>query len=93
MAEAAPGRSPGKTAIISPTSLEVVKRIDRVFEIERNINVISVAERLAVRQERIALFVGELESLIREQCVRSLRHGPVAKTRDHMLTRGAASPI
>jgi hypothetical protein len=41
----------GKTATaISPVALEAVKRIDALFDIERDINGLSAEERLRVRQ-------------------------------------------
>ena len=46
---------------ISPVAFEAVKRIDALFEIERDINGLSAAERLAVRQEKSAPLLADLE--------------------------------
>src|SRR3546814_10645180 len=48
-------------SIASPLALEALQRIDRIFEIEREINGKTAAERLAVRRERAAPIVSELE--------------------------------
>jgi transposase len=90
IAEAARRKARGKTAIISPIALEAVKRIDAVFDIERDINGRSAAERLAIRQELSAPCVAELENWMREQRARLSRHDPVAKALDYMLTRWTA---
>jgi transposase len=87
IAEAARRRARGKTAIISPIALEAVKRIDVLFDIERDINGRSAAERLAARQELSAPRVAELESWMREQRARLSRHDPVAKALNYMLNR------
>jgi len=90
VAEAARRRARGKTAIISPIALEAVKRIDALFDIEREINGRSAAERLAIRQKLSASYVAELENWMREQRVKLSRHDPVAKALDYMLTRWTA---
>ena len=52
LADIAAGPRRGKKApAISPLALDVVKRIDALFEIERSINGRSAEERLRVRQE------------------------------------------
>ena len=57
----------GKNApAISPVALEAVKRIDALFEIERNINGLSAEERLRVRQERSAPILAALEAWLRQ---------------------------
>jgi transposase len=90
IAEAARRRARGKTAIISPIALETVKRIDALFDIERDINGRSAAERLAIRQQLSAPRVAELERWMREQRAKLSRHDPVAKALDYMLTRWTA---
>jgi transposase len=90
IAEAARRKARGKTAIISPIALEAVKRIDALFDIERDINGRTAAERLAARQELSAACVAELENWMREQRAKLSRHDPVAKALDYMLTRWAA---
>ncbi len=51
-----------KAAPISPIAPEAVKRIDALFDIEREINGLSAAERLAARRERSAPLVAAVES-------------------------------
>ncbi len=52
----------GKPAgVISPIALEVVRRIDALFAIERNINGHSAEQRRAVRQASSAPLVADLE--------------------------------
>jgi len=90
IAEAARRKARGKPAVISPIALEAVQRINVLFDIERDINGRSAAERLAVRRELSAPAVAELESWMREQRARLSRHDPVAKAMDYMLTRWSA---
>jgi transposase len=94
-----PDRSPGPVtkerraksgkqgAIISPLAFEAVQRIDALFDIEREINGMSAEERLAVRAERSAPLLAELEAWMREERARLSRHAPVAKAMDYMLKR------
>lgn len=90
IAEAARRKARGKTAVISPIALEAVKRINALFNIERDINGRTAAERLSVRQESSAPCIAELENWMREQRARLSRHDPVAKALDYMLTRWTA---
>ena len=53
--------------MISPIALEVVKRIDLLFDIERDINGLSADERLRVRQERSAPLLAELKTWLTER--------------------------
>src|ERR1700691_3157779 len=56
LADIAANARRGRTATpISPIALEAVRRIDALFDIEREINGLSAAGRLAVRQERVAV--------------------------------------
>ena len=57
----------GKLAVIAPLAFEAVKRIDAIFDIEREINGRSIDERLAMRRERVAPLVSELETWMREE--------------------------
>lgn len=78
----------GKNAApISPLALEAVKRIDVLFDIEREANGRSAEERLAVRQERSIPVLVDLEDWMRTERARLSRHAPVAKAMDYMLTR------
>jgi len=81
------GARPG---IVSPIALEAVKRIDVLFDIERTVNGLTAAERLAIRQEQSAPRIADLEIWMREQRAKLSRHDPVAKALDYMLTRWTA---
>jgi hypothetical protein len=88
LADIAANTSRGKTVPpISPIVFEAVKRIDLLFDIERDINGLAAAERLAVRQERSAPFVAELEEWMRGERAKLSRHAPVAQPIDYMLKR------
>jgi transposase len=77
-------------APVSPLALEAVRRIDRLFEIERTINGRTVEERRAVRQELSAPLVTELEAWMREERPKLPRGSNVAKAMDYMLKRWPA---
>jgi transposase len=82
------GAKTGKQgAIISPLAFEAVKRIDELFDIEREINRKTAQERLAVRAERSAPLLTDLEAWMRAERARLSRHAPVAKAMDYMLKR------
>ena len=88
LADIAAGKKRGKGAApISPLALEAVQRIDALFDIEREINGESAERRLAVRRERSAPLVAELEAWMRTERTRLSRHAPVAKAMDYMLRR------
>jgi transposase len=71
-------------------AFEAVKRIDTIFDIEREINGRSIEERLAVRRARTAALVAELETWMRAERAKLSRHSEVAKAMDYMLKRWAA---
>ena len=88
LAENARRKAQGKQpAMISPMALDVVRRIDALFDIERTINGESVARRKAVRQELSAPLVADLEVWMREQRAKLSRGNDVAKAMDYMLKR------
>ena len=88
LADIAAGKRRGKRAPpISPLALEAVTRIDAIFDIERAINGETVEQRLAVRQERSAPLVAELEDWMRTERAGLSRHAAVAKAMDYMLKR------
>ena len=60
---AANARRGKNAAAISPIALEAVKRIDALFDIERDINGLSAEERLRVRQEQSAPLLAASGSL------------------------------
>jgi transposase len=80
-------KASGKLAVIAPLAFEAVKRIDAIFDIEREVNGRSIDERLAVRHARIAPLVSHLETWMRTQYAKLSRHSDVAKTMNYMLTR------
>ena len=77
----------GQLAVIAPLAFEAVKRIDAIFDLEREINGRSANERRAVRRERVAPLVTELEGWMRAQRGKLSRHSDVAKAMDYMLKR------
>jgi transposase len=80
----------GKLPVVAPLALEAVKRIDAVFDVEREINGRSADERLAARRARVAPLVADLEAWMRAERARLSRHSEVAKAMDYMLKRWAA---
>jgi hypothetical protein len=80
----------GKLPVVAPLALEAVKRIDAIFDIEREINGQSADERLAVRHARLMPLVSDLETWMRTERARLSRHAEVAKAMDYMLKRWVA---
>jgi transposase len=72
---------------ISPLALEAVRRIDAIFDLERTINGADSATRLALRRERTAPLVTDLERWMRAERERLSRHATVAQAMDYMLKR------
>ena len=88
LADIAAGKRRGKRAPpISPLALEAVKRIDALFDIEREINGKPAGHRHAVRRERSAPLVAELEDWMRMERAGLSRHASAAKAMDYMLKR------
>jgi transposase len=88
LAETARRRTQGEMPVpISPLALEMVRRIDALFEIERSINGKSADERLAVRQQLSAPLAADLEKWMREQRAKLSRNNDIAKAMDYMLKR------
>jgi len=88
LADIAANARRGKTAPpISPIAFEAVKRIDLLFDIERDINGLPTEERLAIRSERSAPLDAELEEWIRDERAKLSRHAPTAQAIDYMLRR------
>jgi transposase len=77
----------GALSALAPLAVEAVKRIDAIFDIEREINGRSIEERLAVRRERVLPLVADLEAWMRAQRGRLSRHSDVGKAMDYMLKR------
>ena len=74
----------------APLAIEAVRRIDAIFDIEREINGHTAEQRLAVRKLRIAPLVASLESWMRAERGKLSRHADVAKAMDYMLKRWVA---
>jgi len=71
----------------APLAVEAVRRIDEIFEAERTINGAMPAQRLVVRQERIAPMVDDLLAWMRESCARLSKKAPVAAAMAYILRR------
>jgi transposase len=80
-------KASGKLPVIAPIAFEAVKRIDAIFDIEREINGRSIDERLAVRRARVAPLVSDLETWMRAERAKLSRHSDVAKAMNYMLNR------
>jgi transposase len=71
----------------APLAIEAVRRIDAIFDVEREINGLSAAQRHSIRQVRIGPLVASLEQWMRAERGRLSRHADVAKAMDYMLKR------
>ncbi|RNJ42594.1 IS66 family transposase [Mesorhizobium erdmanii] len=88
LADIATNAKRGKNAApISPIAFEAVKRIDALFDIERDINGLAADERLERRQQESRLLVTELGAWLRTERARLSRSSPVAEPIDYMLKR------
>jgi hypothetical protein len=76
-----------KEIVLSPIAVEVVHRIDALFEIERPINGMSAEERRAVRQQLSKPLVDELQVYMRGQRAKLSRGHDLAKAIDYILKR------
>ena len=74
----------------APLAIEAVRRIDAIFDVEREINGLSAEQRHAIRQVRVAPLVMSLEDWMRGERARLSRHADVAKAMDYMLKRWAS---
>jgi hypothetical protein len=84
-------KAAGKKEIpLSPIAIEVVRRIDALFEIERSINGKNANERLAIRRDKSRPLVEELELYLRAQLDRLSRGHDLAKAINYILKRHAA---
>jgi transposase len=88
LADIAKNAQRGRNATaISPIALEAVKRIDALFEIEREINGLSAEKRLLARRQRTAPLLLELEAWLRDQRNKLSRSSNVLKPINYMLNR------
>jgi transposase len=84
---AANARRGNNATVISPVALEAVKRIDALFDIERDISGLAADQRRRIRQQRSRPLLEELESWLREQRDRLSRSSAVLKPINYMLNR------
>jgi transposase len=83
-------KASGKKEIaLSPIAIEIVRRIDALFEIERSINGKSAEERLAVRRMLSRPLVDDLGLYMRAQFERLARGHDLAKAIKYVLKRWA----
>ena len=75
---------------LSPIAIEVVRRIDALFAIEREINGKSPEERLAVRRAESRTLVDDLVTYMREQAARLSRGHDLVKAIQYMVNRWPA---
>jgi transposase len=84
-------KAAGKREIpLSPIAVEVVRRIDALFAIERAINGQRPEERLAARQSASRPLVDDLHAYLREQVAKLARGHDLAKAIQYMLKRWLA---
>jgi transposase len=84
-------RAASKTVIaLSPIAIEVVRRIDALFDIERPINGKSADERMSVRQELSKPLLEELRRYLSEQRAKLSRGHDLAKAIDYIVRRWTA---
>jgi transposase len=76
-----------KEIVMSPMAIEIVRRIDALFEIERSINGQGADQRRAVRQKFSAPLVEDLHDYMFEQRAKLSRGHDLAKAMTYMLKR------
>ena len=76
-----------KPTTISPIAFEAVRRMDAIFMLERSINGLSAAERVAARRRDVAPLVNGLIDWMKRERAKLSRHNEVAKAMDYMLRR------
>jgi transposase len=72
---------------ISPIALDMVRRIDALFEIERGINGLNADQRLAARQTLSAPLIAEMEAFMRAERPKLSRGNDLAKAMDYLIKR------
>ena len=81
-------KAAGKKEIaLSPIAIEILRRIDALFEIEHSINGQSADQRKAVRQAQSAPLVADLEAYMREQRAKLSRGHDLANAMNYMFKR------
>jgi hypothetical protein len=71
----------------APVAIEAVRRIDAIFDVEREINGLAAGLRRDARQQRVRPLVLSLESWMRVERGRLSRQANVARAMDYMLKR------
>jgi hypothetical protein len=79
-----------KDIVLSPIAVEIVRRIDALFAVERSINGQSAEQRRATRQELSAPLVSELHAYMTEQRAKLSRGHDLAKAMTYILKRWVA---
>jgi transposase len=74
----------------APVAAEAVRRIDRLFAVERDIAGVSAEARLAVRRERSAPILADLGPWLRQQQERLSRKSEVGKAIAYALNHWKA---
>jgi transposase len=87
LADVASKARDGKPAKISPIAFEGVQKFDAIFALERSINGLSPAERVAVRRKDIAPLVNDLIEWMKRERAKLSHHNDVAKAMNYMLKR------
>jgi transposase len=88
LADIAANAKRGKNAApISPMALEAVKRIDTLFDIEREINGLTADQRLEGRHKESLSLVNDLQAWLQTERLKLSRSSPVAEAIDYMLKR------
>jgi len=84
-------RAVGKKAfVVSPIAVEIVRRIDALFDIERLINGQSAEKRKAVRQELSAPLVADLQTYMLERRAELSRGHDLVRAMNYILKRWSA---
>ena len=78
-----------QAGVISPLCLEAVRRIDRLFDIERDINGCSAEQRRAVRQQFSACLIADLHAWMSDERRKLSAGNDAAEVMDYMLKRWA----
>ncbi|TWC77152.1 transposase [Rhizobium sp. SJZ105] len=84
---AANAKRGSKAAPISPMALEAVKRIDALFDIEREINGLTAEQRLERRRKDSQPLAEELHDWLQIERAKLSRSSPVSEPIDYMLKR------
>lgn len=72
---------------ISPVALEAVKKIDAIFDVERQINGLDIPSRLDARHRLVRPLVEDLHDWMRAEQGTMSKHNPVAKAIAYMFKK------